>query len=294
MIGQKGWRASFWFLAPVLLLLALFALYPTIHMIYTSFTDLHLTRPHEQRFNFGRNYINLLHDGRFWLAVVRTLLFIAIAVPLSIVVGFLIAYLFNTLTWGRRVCRIIFLAPMVTAPSIAGLVFKFIFNYDFGMINQILVEVGLPRIDFLGSPTNAFLSVIIVDLWQWTPFATLVLLAGLESLPHEHFEAALIDGASTIQVLWHITLPMMKKYIFITTIFRFIQCIRIYDIIKLMTDGGPGTATELLNVYITKVGFSWFDLGYASALTFVALNLGAFLAMLLIRRTQTFTGGEGI
>lgn len=292
LIGQKGWKAVLGFLAPVLIVLVLLALYPSIQMIYTSFTDYNLTRPWEgQRFNFGRSYINLLHDSRFWSAVGRTILFATISVSLSVVGGFGIASLLNRLTWGRIFCRMIFLVPMVIAPSIAGLIFKFILNYDFGIINQLLAKIGLVRIDFLGTPLAAFLSIIIVDLWQWTPFAVLVLLAGLESLPREQYEAARIDGASGLRILWHITLPLMRKFILITVVFRFIQCIRLFDTVKLMTDGGPGTSTELLNVYITKVGFSWFDLGYASALAFVALNLGVLLAMAFVKRVRAF-GGE--
>jgi len=178
---------------------------------------------------------------------------------------------------------------MVVAPSIAGLLFKFILNYDFGFVNQLLAIFRIPKVDFLGTSTVAFMSVIAIDLWQWTPFAVLVLLAGLESLPREQFEAARIDGASAPRMLWHITLPLMRRYIVIVGVFRFVQCIRLFDTVKLLTDGGPGTGTEVLNVYITKVGFAWFDMGYASALAFVALNLAALLGMLFIRSSRSFT-----
>ena len=258
-------------------------------MIYTSFTDYVLTRPWEgQKFNFGHNYAELFHDFRFWLAIGRSGVLAVTSVGASLVLGFGIASLINRLYCGRGIFRTLFLIPMVIAPSIAGLIFKFILNYDFGMINQLLAGLGLSRIDFLGAPLAALLSVIAVDVWQWTPFAVTVLLAGLESLPHEPFEAARIDGASELRILWHITLPLMRKFIVIVVIFRFIQCIRLFDTVKLMTDGGPGISTEILNVYITKVGFSWFDLGYASALAFIALNLGALVAMFFIRHTRTF------
>jgi len=289
MLYRKNRRIVLAFLAPVLAVLFFLALYPTVRMIYTSFTDYVLTRPWEgQKFNFGHNYAKLLRDSRFWLAIVRTGVLAVASVGVSLVLGFGIAALINRLYCGRVIFRMLFLIPMVIAPSIAGLIFKFILNYDFGMINQLLAGLGLSRIDFLGAPLAALLSVIAVDVWQWTPFAVMVLLAGLESLPREQFEAARIDGASGLRILWHITLPLMRKFIVIVAIFRFIQCIRLFDTVKLMTDGGPGTSTEILNVYITKVGFSWFDLGYASALAFIALNLGALVAMFFIRHTRTF------
>ena len=286
---RKNRRIVLGFLAPVLAVLSFLALYPTVRMIYTSFTDYVLTRPWEgQKFNFGHNYAELFHDFRFWLAIGRSGVLAVTSVGASLVLGFGIASLINRLYCGRGIFRTLFLIPMVIAPSIAGLIFKFILNYDFGMINQLLAGLGLSRIDFLGAPLAALLSVIAVDVWQWTPFAVTVLLAGLESLPHEPFEAARIDGASELRILWHITLPLMRKFIVIVVIFRFIQCIRLFDTVKLMTDGGPGISTEILNVYITKVGFSWFDLGYASALAFIALNLGALVAMFFIRHTRTF------
>ena len=121
----------------------------------------------------------------------------------------------------------------------------------------------------------------------------LVLLAGLESLPRELFEAARVDGATGLRILQYITLPLMRKIAIIVIIFRVIQCVRLYDTVQLMTAGGPGTSTEILNVYITTVGFSWFQMGYASTLAFFALNLGALLAALFIRRTRVFTANTG-
>ena len=282
------------FLIPAATILTFVAVYPTVQMIYTSFTDYNLLRPWEpQIFNAGRNYVRLFSDSRFWQAVGRTCGVSVLSIFATLVFGFSIAALLNRLSRGRNALRTLFIVPMVVAPSIAGLVFKFVLNFDFGMVNQLLAVAGLPRIDFLGTPVGALLSVILVDVWQWTPFSMLVLLAGLESLPHELLEAARVDGATTLQLFRFVTLPLMRRFVSIVAVFRFIQCLRLYDVVKLMTDGGPGVSTETLNVYITRVGFSWFDIGYASALAFFSLNIAALAAMLFIRRIKAFAEPGG-
>jgi len=277
------------FLIPAAALFLFLGVYPTIRMVYTSLTDWNLTRPWEpQKFNAGQHYLRLVTDVRFWNAAGRTLIIISTSVFATLVLGFGIALLLNELNYGRNTLRMLFIGPMLIAPSIVGLVFRFILNYDFGMVNQILAAVKLPRINFLGTPRSALFSVILVDTWQWTPFAMLVLLAALENLPQELFEAAKVDGATGLQILRFVTLPLMRPFFFIVALFRFIQCLRLYDVIKLMTDGGPGVGTEIINVYITRVGFTWFDMGYACALAFVTLNLAALVTALFFRYVKVF------
>jgi len=263
--------------------------YPTVEAILISLSKYELTNPAAGRLFVGlANYKSMLADPRLWAAIVRAMWFMVVSVGVSLALGLLLALLLYRVRWCQGFFRIVFIVPMVTAPAVVSLNFKFMYNYDFGIINRILEVLHLPRFDFLGNPAVTMWSAIFVDIWQWTPLVVLVLLAGLESLPKEPFEAALIDGANPRQIFLHITLPMLKKFVLVAAVIRMMDALKVYETIQLMTAGGPGTASETLNLYIARVGFTWFDMGYCSALGIFTLYLITLLAWLLVRRTGVF------
>lgn len=286
-------RITYLTLLPAAIVFVLLALYPTIEAIWTSLNSYNLTKPWlGKSFVFLGNYIQLFSDLRFWLALLRSIQFVAVSVIVSFLVGLAIALLLHRARWFKGFFRIIFLVPMVVAPAITALNFRFMYNYNLGIINYILEWSGLGRVDLLGNPGAVLWSIIAVDVWQWTPLVILVLLAGLESLPREPYEAALIDGANRWQIFRSITVPLLNKFITITLVIRIMDALKVYETIQLMSAGGPGTASETLNIYLARVGFSWFDMGYASALGIISLYFTLFLAWFLVKRTGAFATGR--
>lgn len=294
-IGFKSFDKSlkFWFLAPAVLLFVLLAIYPTLQAVFTSLHKLSLTNPNATSFIWLNNYLSLLKDGRFWLAFGRSAVFVVTSVGGTLLIGLVISLLLAQITKLRTFYQVIIIIPMVISPTVAAFNFRFMYNYHFGIINHILSSVGLGRIDFLGDTSWALWSTIIIDIWQWTPLVILILLAGLETLPKEPYEAAIVDGANSTRIFFSITLPLLKPFIVIAMVLRLMDSMKVYEAVRLVTESGPGTSSETLNTYLATIGFGWFEMGYASALGFLLLNITAFLAMMLVKYTKVFnTNGE--
>lgn len=233
-------RTKWIMLLPALIVFAALGVYPTIEALYTSLTRYNLTDPAAGKVFIGLgNYLHLVKDVRFWMALARAVEFVAVSVSISFVLGLMIALILQKTKWFQGFFRIVFLVPMVIAPTISTLNFKFMYNYNLGIINKLLQAIGLDKIDFLGNPSLALWSAVAVDVWQWTPLVILVLLSGLEALPREPFEAALIDGASGWQVFRYMTLPLLNRFIVVVLIIRAMDALKVYETIQLMTAGGP-------------------------------------------------------
>ena len=281
-----------WFLLPSLLVFALFSLYPFAEAIITSLSKFNLTDPGAGRVFIGlHNFRMMFQDSRFWGDLGRSFLFVSVTVLLSMAFGFYIASILHAVNRGKNLFRVIFLVPMTISSTIVALSFKFMLNYDFGVVNLLLESVGVGRLNFLGDSRLAMWSTVAVDIWQWTPFVLLVLLAGLESLPRDPYEAASLDGAGPWAIFWYITVPLMKRFLLVAALIRIMDAFRVYETIQLMTAGGPGTLSETLNVYIAKRGFSFFEMGPASAMAVALLLLITFIAMFLVQRSGAFTRG---
>ncbi len=201
----------------------------------------------------------------------------------TLVIGLAIAMLLNRRIKGRPLFFTILLIPMVMTPVIIGLGFRFMYNFDYGIIPYVTSLLGIPKMELLGNPRYAFNVIILTDIWQWTPFAMAVLLAGLESLPRELLEVAKIDGASKLQTLWHITLPLIRPYIGVVLLIRIMDSFRMFDKLFIMTRGGPGLATETLALYTWTVGFAWFDMGRASAMGILMLLIIIMIGEVLMK-----------
>jgi multiple sugar transport system permease protein len=272
------------FIAPAFLVLFIILVYPLGYSFWLSFHDWTL-------YNFRtaipfvglQNYIQLLTSGEFFHSVGITLLFMAGAISLEFVIGMGLALLLDRNLWGKGIIRSLILLPMMVTNVVIGLTWRLLFNYQFGIINYYLGVLGIAPVQWVSSPTMAMPSIIIVDVWNTTSFVTLMLLAGLQSLPEEPFEAARIDGASAWQSFRYLTLPLLRPTIMVALLWRIIDTFRIFDVVYLLTAGGPARATETVSLFVYRNGFQLFNLGYASAASYLMI-LGMLIMAVVVTR----------
>ena len=234
-----------------------------------------------------KHALALPEDQLFRAGIGNTLLFAVSAVLAQMVIGFFLALASSKVSRGRILYRAIFILPILVPGIVIGAIWKLMYNYDFGVINQITGLLGILPWDWLGQKATALLSVVVVDCWHWTPFCFLLLLAGLESQPQDIYEAGKVDGAGPWGELWYLTLPLMIPTMVVTLIFRLIMAFKVFDEVFLLTGGGPGTATEVLSFTIYRRFFTEDRVGYGSAMSIVTLLLIALLivqAMAAARR----------
>jgi multiple sugar transport system permease protein len=261
------------FLTPSLALLLAVSIGPFVYAAALSFTDLSYAMPgRDGNFVGVDNYRRLLGDGLVWESALTTLKFVVAAVSIEFALGFAVALLFYSYLMQRRFALTLLLVPMMLAPVAVGLLWKLMLQGDYGMLAYYLRKVGLlgDQTAVLGDPDLALAAVVLIDIWQWTPFVTLVMLAGLLSLPREPFEAAIMDGAGRLRVFRDVTVPLLRPVIGLVLLLRGIDAFKEFDKVFILTGGGPGTATELLSVYIYRVAFRDWDLGYAAVCAVMA------------------------
>jgi multiple sugar transport system permease protein len=277
---------AFWFLAPAVFVLAAIGIYPTLLALYNSFHHYNLTDLASGTPFVGfDNYVATLTDPSFWGALGRTMLFLCLTLPIELALGLFAALLLHrqALPWMRAIARVSLVIPMATTYAVVGLIGRLIFNRQFGIVNWLLGLIGVAPVDWLGDPTFAFVSVMIMDIWQWTPFCTLILLAGLAMVPREVEEAARLDTSRWTMILWHQQRPFLLPGLTAILILRSADMLKMFDAVFTMTRGGPGTATEFISVYIQRIGFRLFDQGMASAQAVLLLILTIVLSRLYIR-----------
>lgn len=227
------------------------------------------------------NFGEALSDRRFWNGVRNTFYFTLFAVPLQLVLGLGIAVLFNRDFRGKGLVRTVILLPMVATPVAIALIWALMFNPSLGVLNYFLESLGLSRSLWIADASLAIPSLVLVDVWEWTPMVALILLAALQGIPGEYYEAARIDGASALQIFFNITLPSIRSAIVVALILRSIDALKTFDIIYVITQGGPGIASETLNVFAFKAGFEFFRAGYAASLLIFLMFLVLGVAILL-------------
>jgi multiple sugar transport system permease protein len=275
------------FTLPALVVIAILMVFPVLYTLYMSvhaWFASSLTSPEFVGLgNFRRAF---LEDERFRNAFWLTIYFTALATGLQLLLGVALALLLNRPFRGKGVMRSIFLLPMVATPVAIALVWMMMYNPTLGVMNYLVGLVGLGPYNWVSNATIVVPALAVVDTWEWTPLITLITLAGLATLPLEPYESARIDGASTTQMFWLITLPLLRPTIMVALLFRAIDCLKTFDIIYVMTQGGPGFASETLNVYTFQVGLFYFHIGYASSLLVIlfALVLGVSLLLIKVRR----------
>jgi multiple sugar transport system permease protein len=229
------------------------------------------------------NYIKALLSSDFWTALGTTAVYTAATVVVEFGLGLAVALLLNGEFVGRSVVRSIAIIPLAVTPVVVGLVWRVLYNTDYGLINFILHELGLPTSKWIAGMSTALISVVIVDIWQWTPFATLILLAGLQTVPIDVLEASKIDGASGLQRFRYVTLAFLRTPILVVLLFRTIDSFKVFDNIYALTMGGPGSATETLSMHLYIQGFRNRHMGYASAMGILFLIVVTLICQLFIR-----------
>ena len=272
-------------IAPALILILIFALIPLGYAINVSFRFADLTSPRGVDEYVGlENYEFVLDDGFFWSAAQRTLFFAVIAVVTEMLLGIAIAFLLHNMRWFKGITRSLIILPLAASPVAVGLIWRNMYHPDFGVYNYLVSLVGIAEQSWLGNTDLAMFSVIVFDVWQWTPFVILITLAGLQALPKEPFEAAQLDGASTWRVLRTLTFPMLTPVLTLVFVLRAIDAIRLYDAVFSLTAGGPGTATEVLTYYLYRTGLVFFRLDRASAMALLFLYVTVVFTGLVLRR----------
>jgi len=271
-------------------------LVPLVFSLYTSFTPYKLTRPETLYSWIGvRNYERILGDLDFWVAFGRTILFLTVVLNVELLLGLGIALLLNRITRGQRTLRTVMMFPMMFAPVLVGFQFKFIFNDNIGLLNNALQAFGYPSaIPWLVDGTLAFLSICSAEIWNATSVFAILLLAGLFSIPRDPIEAARVDGCTSWQVFRHVTLPFLMPFIFIAMTIRSLDVARAFDVVRIMTNGGPAGRTELLWTLIARVGYQNAQMGRANAAAYVSVILAMAFTLYFYRelvKSRRYMGG---
>jgi multiple sugar transport system permease protein len=277
-------RTALLLISPAVIVLLAINLFPIVYAIYISFHHWTLARPQPPRFAGWFNYEEALIDDRFINAVWVSLSFVTLAVAVEFILGFLLAFVFHARLRGLATLRKVSMLPVMVMPLVVGLVWFYMFNENFGVVNWLVTLFGSPRLPFLTHDTLALWSLVIADVWQWTPFVMLVLFAALQSLPEYVYEAARMDGLSGWQIFWRITLPLLRPAIWVVLILRIVDAFRMVELVFMMTKGGPAGYTEVLPWYLYTTGFLSLDLGYAAAMAVLMLILVTIVSQLFVRR----------
>jgi multiple sugar transport system permease protein len=271
------------FISPAMLLLLGMSVFPLLWALYLSFTDYSATRDVPADFIGFENYTTILTSPQVHQRALTTLIYVVGAVTLQTVLGFAIAYLISRRTRGRGVLTTLFLVPMMLLPVVVGLFWRFMLDAQFGVVNSMLGSLGLGQVEWLTRQNMAMVSLILVDTWQWTPFIMLIALAGLTAVPNYLYEAAAIDRASEWFRFRNITLPLVWPLLLIAVMFRAIEAFRLFDLVYILTSGGPGVSTETLSFHVYKVAFLGFNTGTASAYGILMVLVVTVLAQFYLR-----------
>ena len=276
--------SPYMFILPAGVIMAMALIYPLGYMIWGSFRDWDPSQTiGEAEFVGLKNYATLLNDAAFLESLSVTLRFAFVVVTVEMVLGVGLALLLDRNIRGMSVLRTMFILPMMIAPVVVGLMWRYMYHPTIGTINRTLDAIGLPKVDWLGQ--HALTSVIIADIWQWTPFIFILSLAALQSLPSSALEAARIDGATGWQQIIYIKLPLMMPVLIVTALLRLIDAFKVLEVILVLTEGGPGLSTEILALRISRTATEFRELGVAAAMS----NYLLIMLMLLTVAMLAFT-----
>lgn len=281
-------RLPEWFvlLLPAIIVIAAVVLIPLLFSLYSSFTPYKLTRPSTLWKWVGTyNYEKILSDAKFWAAFGRTVLFLTIVLNLELLLGLGIALMMNKVTWGQRTLRTILMFPMMFSPILVGFQFKFIFNDNIGLVNNALQSMGFnAALPWLVDGKLAMLSIMFAEIWMSTSVFAILILAGLFAMPRDPLEAAKVDGCTPWQSFRHITLPFLMPFIYIAMTIRSLDVARAYDIVQIMTGGGPARRTELLWTLMSRTGYVDARMGLANAMGYVSIILSILFTIYFFRK----------
>jgi multiple sugar transport system permease protein len=283
-------RLKFVFLAPAMIVLIALTAFPTVYMFVAAFVKFDASAPLNSKFVGIDNFLRLFTDDKFHNALINTAVFSTVAVTLEFVLGLGFALLVDTYIRRANFIKTLLILPMMMPTIVVAITWKLMYQPQFGVINDLLGRIGVPPLLWAAGVKTAMLSIIIIDVWEWTPFIFLMCLAGLASLPQEPFEAAELDGASAFQKFRDLTLPFLKPVIVVTLLLRTMDAFRLFDQVYVLTLGGPAGATETLSFYLYKVTFRFFDIGYAAAISLFMMFVALQLAGWMLKRTSLAEG----
>lgn len=290
-INKREQLTGWLMLIPALLILGLVFIYPILRAFWLSWFTENLGTQLQPVFTGWDNYQRMLGDGRFWQSLSNTAVFTVISVILELVLGLVVALVLNKSFFGRGTVRTIAIIPWALPTAVMGLAWAWIFNDQYGVVNDLLRRLGAidTGINWLGTPVLAMTALIVADVWKTTPFIAIILLAGLQSISDDLYEAHKMDGASPWQSFYQITLPLLMPQILIALLFRFAQSFGVFDLVQVMTGGGPAGSTETVSIYIYSTVMRYLDFGYGAALvvvTFLLLVLAIAIVAGLLRQAR--------
>lgn len=273
-------------LLPAFVFFAAFTIFPLIFTVYVSLSAWNIAGQHT--FVGLANYRSILSDFTYVTSLRNTVIFALATTLIEYVLGFTVAYLVSGTSRGQRPIRLIVLLPMLLTPIVVGFIWKMMLDPSYGPIDNILAHLGLPRVEWLSESVPAFLGIILADTWEWTPFIFLILYAGLRSLPTEPFESARVDGASSWRIFWDLTFPLMVPASAAAILLRSVESFKLFDIVYLITAGGPGVATSTVSLDAYFTGLRAGNLGSAAAMTIILLLIVIVVTMLFLQLVARF------
>ncbi|WP_291772839.1 carbohydrate ABC transporter permease [Castellaniella sp.] len=268
---------------PGLIYIAVTTLVPLVYSFWTSLTFNRATSVRPPHFNGIQNYIDVLSDPSFWNALKVTAIYTGTTVVAEMILGTAIALLLIKLTRGRKLVRLLLIIPFSVPPVVIGLMYLLIMDRSYGILNYLLSLVGMGPVSWLSSPDIAIWSIIGVDLWQWTPFVIISAVAALESMPGDVIDAASIDGASSMQMVRWVILPLIKPVLLVVALTRALTSLKVFDVIFVLTNGGPGSATETLSYMVYVDAFQRFDFGRGAAVSWLLILIAMVVAIPMVR-----------
>ena len=285
MLKRRSDKASTWlFLAPALIFLSITALFPLLYSLYLSFFKLKLNLPNQVPSFVGlENYIRMFTDSMLHTSTLNTILFAVISVALEVALGLMLAMILCSDKMWARIVTSLFMIPMIMAPVAIGTMWRMMLDGTTGVINYLLSFLGVAPIQWLSNATMAKIAVLLVNVWQLTPWVAIICVAGLKALPGECIQAALVDGATPRQIFWKVVLPLVKPVLIIVVMMRFTDAFKVFDTIYTMTNGGPGTATKMLPNYIYEQGLKYYDAGYTAALAIIFVLTMTLVSMFFLK-----------
>jgi multiple sugar transport system permease protein len=286
---RRGSAVGAAFVGPAFCFIMLIVIYPLGYALWASFTNLRLTSP---RFDFVGldTYAAAFQSAVFREALAVTAVFLLLAVIIEFVLGLALALSFHRMRRQHPIMRSLLLLPLMVTPVTVGLIWKLMLNSEFGILTDAARSLGLGTVLWLSDPRLAVVSIVLMDVWQWTPFVFLVLLAGLESLPAEPFESAEVDGAPFFYTLTRVTLPLLRRIVAIALVFRLMFAVATFDTVFVLTKGGPARATDLVSLFIHREGFVNLNISFAAAVSFLLLIAVLAVVTLLFRRSLAHAG----
>ena len=291
MINKQEKITGWLLVVPALLIMGLVFVYPILRAFYLSWFAENLGTQLQPVFVGFSNYQRMIGDGRFWQSIFNTSVFTAASVSLELLLGLVVALVLNKSFFGRGIVRTVAIIPWALPTAVMGLAWAWIFNDQYGVVNDILGRLGMidTGINWLGTPGLAMVALVVADVWKSTPFISIILLAGLQSISEDLYEAHKMDGASPWQSFYQITLPLLMPQILIALLFRFAQAFGVFDLVQVMTGGGPAGTTETVSIYIYSTIMRYLDFGYGAALvvvTFILLIIAVGITSLLLKKAR--------